>query len=161
MAAARTHTYSIRTTWTGNDGEGTATYRSYRRDHEMTGPGKAQPILGSSVPMFRGDGGRYNPEDLLVASLSACHMLWVLHLSADAGIVVVDYQDNAEGIMRENPDGSGEFVDVVLNPVVTITDESRAVEAEQLHERAHTLCFIASSVKFPVTARPRIEVRRY
>ena len=161
MGVARTHTYSIQTTWTGNDGDGTATYRSYRRDHEITGPGKAEPIHGSSTPMFRGDGSRYNPEDLLVASLSACHMLWVLHLCADAGIVVVDYQDSADGVMRENPDGSGEFVDVVLHPVVTITDEARADEAEALHERAHALCFIASSVKFPVTARPRIEVRRY
>ena len=161
MGIARTHTYSIRTTWTGNDGEGTATYRSYRRDHEITGPGKSQPIPGSSVPMFRGDGSRYNPEDLLVASLSACHMLWVLHLCADAGITVVDYTDNAEGVMRENADGSGEFVDVVLNPVVTITDEARTAEAEALHERAHQLCFIANSVKFPVTARPRIDIRRY
>ena len=149
------------TTWTGNDGEGTATYRSYRRDHEMIGPGKSQPILGSSVPMFRGDGSRYNPEDLLVASLSACHMLWLLHLCADAGITVVEYVDDAEGVMRENPDGSGEFVDVVLNPVVTITDEAKSAEVEALHERAHRLCFIANSVKFPVTARPRIEVRRY
>lgn len=161
MGKSRTHTYSIRTTWTGNDGEGTATYRSYRRDHEITAAGKSQPILGSSVPIFRGDGSRYNPEDLLVASLSACHMLWVLHLCADAGITVVDYVDNAEGVMRENPDHSGEFVDVVLNPVVTITDETRIADAEALHERAHALCYIASSVKFPVTARPRIEVRRY
>ena len=161
MGVARTHTYSIRTTWTGNEGQGTASYRSYKRDHEITGPGKSQPILGSSVPMFRGDGSRYNPEDLLVASLSACHMLWVLHLCADAGIAIVDYQDSAEGVMRENPDGSGEFVDVVLNPVVTISDQSRVQEAEELHERAHALCFIASSVKFPVTARPRIQVQRY
>ena len=161
MGVARTHTYSIHTKWTGNDGDGTATYRSYRRDREITGPGKAEPIHGSSTPMFRGDGSRYNPEDLLVASLSACHMLWVLHLCADAGIVVVDYQDSAEGVMRENPDGSGEFVDVVLSPVITITDDARVDEAEALHERAHALCFIASSVKFPVTARPRIEVRRY
>ena len=161
MGVAHTHTYAIRTTWTGNDGEGTSSYRSYRRDHEMTAEGKAHPIHGSSMPMFRGDGRRYNPEELLVAALSSCHLLWYLHLAADAGIVVVDYQDSAEGVMRENPDGSGEFVDVVLHPAVTITEEARVTEAETLHERAHSMCFIASSVKFPVTARPTTTVRRY
>ena len=161
MGVARTHTYAIRTKWTGNDGEGTSTYRSYRRDHEMMAEGKVQSIPGSSMPMFRGDGSRYNPEELLVAALSSCHMLWYLHLAADAGIVVVDYQDGAVGAMRENPDGSGEFADVVLNPAVTITDEARVAEAEALHERAHSMCFIASSVKFPVMARPTTMVRRY
>ena len=161
MGVARTHTYTIRTTWTGNDGQGTSTYKSYRRDHEMTGEGKAQPIPGSSTPVFQGDGSRYNPEELLVAALSSCHMLWYLHLAADAGIVVAGYHDSAEGEMRENPDGSGEFVDVVLNPAVTITDEARLAEAETLHERAHALCFIARSVKFPVTVRPSFTARGY
>jgi organic hydroperoxide reductase OsmC/OhrA len=160
MAVARTHTYSMQTTWSGNDGSGTSSYRSYRRDHEIVGPGKAQPILGSSDAAFRGDASRYNPEELLVASLSACHMLWVLHLCANSGIVVTDYTDAAEGVMRENPDGSGQFVDVVLNPVMTIADASRATEAEQLHERAHALCFVARSVNFPVTARARVQVAR-
>ena len=113
------------------------------------------------MPMFRGDGRRYNPEELLVAALSSCHMLWYLHLAADAGIVVVGYQDKAAGVMRENADGSGEFVNVLLNPVVTIADEARAAEADALHERAHSLCFIAGSVKFPVTACPKLTVRRY
>jgi organic hydroperoxide reductase OsmC/OhrA len=127
----------------------------------MTAEGKAQPIPGSSTPVFRGDGSRYNPEELLVAALSSCHMLWYLHLAADTGIVVIDYQDRAEGVMRENPDGSGEFVDVVLHPAVTITDQTRLTEAEALHQQAHSLCFIASSVRFPVTTHPEFTVRRY
>ena len=111
--------------------------------------------------MFRGDGSRYNPEELLVAALSSCHMLWYLHLAAEAGIVVVDYQDAAEGVMRENPTGRVEFVEVVLHPTVTITDEKRATAANALHERAHSLCFVASSVQFPGTTRPNLTVRRY
>jgi organic hydroperoxide reductase OsmC/OhrA len=122
----------------------------------MTSPGKAQPIFGSSNPAFRGDASRYNPEELLVASLSACHMLWMLHLCADAGIVVTGYEDAAEGVMQMNPDGSGQFAEVVLNPQVNFTDSSRAGEFQQLHERAHELCFIAKSVNFPVRVRPRI-----
>ena len=161
MGVARTHTYSIRTTWTGNDGQGTSSYKTYRRDHEMMAEGKSQSIPGSSTPLFRGDGSRYNPEELLVAALSACHLLWYLHLAADAGIVVTDYADSAEGIMRENPDGSGEFVEVILKPHIAITDESRIADAEALHERAHALCFIANSVKFPVVTRAVTVSRRY
>lgn len=147
---AKEHRYTVSTRWTGNLGRGTADYRGYARNHEITGPGKSIPIPGSSDPAFRGDGRRYNPEELLVASLSTCHMLWMLHLCADAGIVVTDYLDAAEGTMRENADGSGEFVDVVLRPRMTITDASRMEEARALNERAHELCFIARSVKFPV-----------
>src|SRR5690349_7129107 len=125
MNLDKTHTYSIQTIWTGNDGAGTASYRTYRRDHEMTASGKTTSIQGSSDPKFRGDPTRYNPEELLVSSLSSCHMLWVLHLSAEAGIVVVDYEDSAEGVMAENEDGSGQFTSVILTPIVTITDSAR------------------------------------
>jgi organic hydroperoxide reductase OsmC/OhrA len=154
---AKEHRYSVSTTWTGNHGQGTADYRAYGRDHEMTAAGKATTIAGSSDRAFRGDGARYNPEELLVASLSACHMLWMLHLCADAGIVVTAYSDEAEGTMRENPDGSGEFVRVLLRPRMSISDSGRIAEAEALHGRAHQLCFIARSVKFPVEHEPRVE----
>src|SRR5947209_930994 len=96
------HQFRISTTWTGNNGQGTADYRSYRRDHEINGAGKSAPVSGSSDPGFRGDPSRYNPEELLVASLSACHMLWMLHLCADAGIVITEYCDDALGIMGLN-----------------------------------------------------------
>jgi organic hydroperoxide reductase OsmC/OhrA len=149
------HTFHIHTAWTGNTGEGTSSYRSYKRDHEFSGAGKAQPILGSSDPKYRGDGARYNPEELLVGALSACHMLWMLHLCADAGIVVTDYQDDASGDVVSNPDGSGQFAEAVLRPSLKITDASRAQELEALHHRAHELCFIARSVNFPVRVEPR------
>ena len=146
----REHQYRITTTWTGNRGTGTSDYKAYAREHEIFAAGKNAPLAGSSDAGFRGDGSRYNPEELLVASLSACHMLWFLHLCADAGIVVTEYRDEASGTMAEHADGGGEFTKVVLRPHVTIADRWRKAEADALHDRAHHLCFIARSVKFPV-----------
>lgn len=142
------HTYAIEINWTGNDGAGTKDYRSYRRDHTITAAGKAE-IAGSSDPAFRGDRTRYNPEELLVGALSSCHMLSYLHLCAVNHIVVTEYRDAASGVMRENPDGSGEFVSVTLKPVVKIASGD-AAKAQELHHEAHRLCFIARSVNFPV-----------
>jgi len=92
MAKDILHTYESTVRWTGNTGAGTANYQSYERDYIISIAHKMD-IPGSSDPAFRGDPGRYNPEDLLVSSLSACHMLWYLHLCAQAGVVVVDYFD--------------------------------------------------------------------
>ena len=150
------HHFEIRTTWTGNTGQGTADYRAYMRDHEITGAGKRSPILGSSDPKFRGEATRYNPEELLVASLSTCHMLWMLHLSSDAGIRITSYTDQASGVMAEDADGSGRFTEVTLRPVMTITEAARVKDAEALHDRAHHLCFIANSVNFPVRCLPSV-----
>lgn len=153
----RMHTYATVVRWTGNTGTGTSGYRAYHRDHEISAPGK--PTLpGSSDRAFRGDPARYSPEDLLVASLSSCHMLWFLHLCADAGIVVTEYVDDASGLMVETDDGGGHFTEVTLRPRVTIAKGDPAVTAK-LHERAHDLCFIASSVSFPVECEPKVEVR--
>jgi organic hydroperoxide reductase OsmC/OhrA len=153
------HHYKIQTRWTGNQGTGTSTYRAYLRDHEITAPGKSALISGSSDPHFRGDSSRYNPEELLLAALSACHMLSLLHLCATAGIVITEYSDEAEGVMRQNADGSGEFVSVTLHPKITITDQLRVSEAMSLNHQAHELCFIARSVNFPVGNEPVVVVR--
>lgn len=150
------HTYEVRIQWTGNDGQGTRTYKAYRRDHIIVGNGKPE-ISGSSDPNFRGDPSRYNPEELLVASLSACHMLWYLHLCAVNHISVVDYRDAASGVLRENNDGSGEFVRVLLKPTVTLGAGDDRVKARELHHEAHRLCFIARSVNFPVEVEPEIK----
>ncbi len=149
------HHYEVKVAWTGNQGQGTKTYRGYKRDHAITGPGKP-PLLASSDPAFRGDPTRYNPEELLVASLSACHMLSYLHLCAVNGIVVTEYQDDAKGVMNENPDGSARFVEVTLHPEVTIEADSDETKALSLHEQAHHNCFIANSVNFPVKNVARI-----
>ena len=149
------HTYEVRVNWTGNDGEGTKTYKGYRRDHVIEAEGKPQ-IPGSSDPNFRGDATRYNPEELLVASLSACHMLWYLHLCSVNEVTVLDYQDAASGVMRENADGSGEFVRVLLRPAVRISAGSDRTKALALHGEAHSLCFLARSVNFPVEIDPAV-----
>lgn len=156
---AREHRYRITTTWTGNLGTGTSDYRAYSRNHEIMIAGKSASLAGSSDALFRGDPARYTPEELLVASLSACHMLWFLHLCADAGIVVTEYEDAASGAMSEHvvpePDpGAGEFTSVVLRPRAVITDSARIADAMALHARAHQFCFIARSVNFPVQHEP-------
>ncbi len=112
----------------------------------------------SSDPSFRGDKSKHNPEELLVASLSSCHMLWYLHLCSDAGIVVTSYQDAATGTMEENPDGSGQFTEVVLHPVVELTDAAKAGLARELHHKVSQMCFIARSCNFPVKHEPLIKV---
>jgi organic hydroperoxide reductase OsmC/OhrA len=145
----KSHSYQVKVEWTGNTGAGTSTYRGYERAHEISAPGKPA-IYGSSDPTFRGDATRYNPEELLVASLSACHLLWYLHLCTDHGIVVTDYVDQPRGQMIETGDGGGRFVEVVLRPEVTINVGADLTLAEKLHERAHALCFIANSMNFPV-----------
>jgi organic hydroperoxide reductase OsmC/OhrA len=148
------HNYSIQVRWTGNRGTGTSGYRDYDRAHEIMTEDK--PVIpGSSDPKFRGDRTRYNPEELLVAALSSCHMLWYLHLCAEAGIVVTDYADRAGGIMVEGADGGGRFSEVTLRPRVTIRSGDPSL-AQQLHEKAHQLCFIANSVNFPVRCESEI-----
>src|SRR5882757_2452263 len=144
---ARAHRYTVEVTWPGNTGTGTSGYRDFSRDHEVRGDGK--PVLpGSSDPAFRGDPGRYNPEELLVAALSQCHLLWFLHLAATAGVVVTGYTDRPEGTMTENADGAGEFTEVVLRPAVTVAEAGMVDAVAGLHERAHQMCFIARSVNF-------------
>jgi organic hydroperoxide reductase OsmC/OhrA len=150
----REHHYETDLRWTGNLGSGTSGYREYSRDHEICAAGKTAVIGGSSDPFFRGDPARYSPEELFVASLSACHMLWILHLCADAGIVVTSYSDRAAGTMIEEAGGSGRFSEVVLRPHMTITDRAAIAEAMALHSRAHQLCFIANSVRCPVRHEP-------
>ncbi len=154
---AKQHIYSTHVLWTGNTGKGTTDYRAYERKHVITVTGKPE-IPSSSDPSFRGDERRYNPEELLVASLSSCHMLWFLHLCADVGIVVMGYEDQAEGIMEETANGGGRFTMVTLKPFVTITEGSKTAQLDGLHEKAHELCFIANSVNFPVKCEGKVKV---
>jgi organic hydroperoxide reductase OsmC/OhrA len=156
----RQHHYSVSTCWSGNLGSGTSAYSAYSRNHELSAPQKSAPIAGSSDPAFRGDATRYNPEELLLGALSACHMLWVLHLCADSGIVITDYRDESEGLVAEYADGSGEFTRAVLRPRMTIADSARANDAVEIHHKAHALCALARSVNFEVACEPVIEVAR-
>ncbi len=157
------HTYTLNLTWTGNLGEGTSTYRSYSRDHTIQIPGKPL-LLGSADPAFRGDPTYHNPEELFVSALAACHMLWYLHLCAEAGVIVVRYTDSPVGIMQETTTG-GHFSQVTLKPTVAIVKgrsetiaTSTVQKAQALHAEAHAACFIANSVNFPVLCEPNIQV---
>ena len=154
---ATAHRYTVRVVWTGNQGQGTSAYRAYARNHEITADSRPA-IAGSSDRAFRGDAERWDPERLLVVALSQCHMLSYLHACAESGVVVVDYVDEAEGVMQQTPDGGGHFTEVTLRPRVTVSEESVTDDARELHGRAHQLCFIANSVNFPVGHEPRIAV---
>lgn len=153
------HYYQATITWTGNLGKGTAGYRGYERTHVINVDGKPT-IPASSDPSFRGDRTRYNPEELLVASLSSCHMLWFLHLCSVSGVIVVDYTDEAKGTMVETADGAGYFKEVTLYPTVTVSDESMIEKANALHHEANKMCFIANSMNFPVLHNPSCEIVR-
>jgi len=148
------HHYTLTVKWTGNKGTGTNHYAKYDRSHTLSVAGK-EDILCSSDPAFRGDKTKHNPEDLFLASVSECHMLWYLHLCADAGVVVVDYTDNPTGIMVEASDeGRGRFVEITLNPLTIVTDESMIAKANELHEKAREMCFVSNSCNFPIHHNP-------
>jgi len=149
------HTYEVSVEWTGNRGEGTSSYRAYGRDHTI-GAGAKPPIPGSSDLAFRGDAARWSPEDLLVAALSACHKLWYLHLCSVNGIAVLTYRDEAVGTMVEDAATGGRFTRVVLRPRVTVRPGDDTELATRLHHDAHTKCFVANSVNFPVEHEPTI-----
>lgn len=149
-SAARLHSYACTVSWTGNRGSGTSGYRDYDRTHVTSGADGKPDIAGSSDPAFRGDPGRWNPEELLVASLSSCHMLVFLHRAAVADVVVTAYSDAASGTMQEDGDDGGRFAEVTLRPTVTVLTADMAQKCEQLHAEAHARCYIASSVNFPV-----------
>jgi organic hydroperoxide reductase OsmC/OhrA len=151
------HTYTLQVVWTGDQGSGTSRYDAYSRDHLVRAANKPA-IEASSDPAFRGSATRHNPEELFVASLSSCHMLWYLHLCAVNGIVVTGYVDDPVGTMEETAQGSGRFTDVVLRPQVTIGAGGDVKLAGRLHEEAHKFCFIANSVNFPVRCEPSTDV---
>jgi len=155
----KNHKYEVQIKWTGNEGHGTLNYKSYNRNHTISGHGKYNEILASSDPSFLGDKSKYNPEDLFLSSISACHMLWYLHLCSINKIIVTDYMDSATGIMEETKNGSGKFKEVLLNPVVTIEKEALIAKATKLHFEANKMCFIANSCNFKIGHYPKTIVK--
>ena len=143
------HHYELHMKWTGNLGTGTSQYRAYERNHTISFANKPD-LLASADPTFRGDATKYNPEELLLAALSGCHMMSFLHVCVNAGVVVTAYEDHATGSMQLNADGSGHFTEVVLNPVVTVSEASMVEKMNGLHHKANQLCFIANSCNFPI-----------
>jgi organic hydroperoxide reductase OsmC/OhrA len=155
----REHNYAVTINWIGNTGEGTASYTAYQRDFTVESPGKA-PIPGSADPAFRGNPECWNPEDMLLASISACHKLWYLHLCAVNNVCVLEYVDHPVGRMIEG-DGQrkGHFKEAELRPQVVISRQSDRDLAMRLHDDAHHECFIANSVNFPIKCRAVINYR--
>jgi organic hydroperoxide reductase OsmC/OhrA len=151
----KTHVYLPVVEWTGNTGSGTSDYCGYERAHVVSVPGKSD-ILGSSDPSFRGDDSRWSPEDLFVASVSACHQLWYLHLCARAGVVVLAYRDEPIGTMIEDADGGGRFASIVLHPTAKVAAGSDKAKAISLHRDAHEMCFIANSLSCRVSIEPAV-----
>jgi organic hydroperoxide reductase OsmC/OhrA len=153
---SRDHHYTITNRWTGNRGSGTLDYRAYGREHLINVDGKTHAIEASSDPKFRGDPSRYNPEELFLASLSTCHMLWYLHLASVNDVVVLSYEDQAEGVMSED---AGCFISVTLQPEIHIAGDGAQVQrARELHAEAGKRCFIANSVNVPIAYRGNVIV---
>jgi len=150
------HKFDAQVEWQGNTGQGTLNYKAYKRNYTILAKNKPK-IEGSSDPVFLGDGTKYNPEELLIASASSCHMLWYLHLCAVSGVIVTDYKDEAEGTMTEEANGSGRFTEIMLHPVVTVKEKSMIEKALELHGKAGQMCFIANSCNFPINHKPTVK----
>lgn len=152
---AKEHHYKLTAVWTGNTGAGTKNYRSYERSITVSSKNKVD-ILCTSDTAFNSDKTKHNPEELLLAAISTCHMLWYLHLCSDAGVVVISYTDNAAATMIETQDGGGHFTEAILNPVIVVSDVSMIEKAYQLHHNANKLCYIANSCNFSIRHEPVI-----
>ena len=155
----REHRSALRSVWTGNRGTGTSGYRDYDRTVTVDIDGK--PALEASADRpFRGDPAKWNPEDLLLAALSECHLLSYLHACVTAGVVVESYRDEATGVMTEDGRGGGAFTEVVLRPRVVVAEASMIDAARAAHAQAHDWCFIANSVNFPVRHEAEVSAAR-
>ncbi|MEV7693046.1 OsmC family protein [Microbacterium sp. NPDC089189] len=149
------HHYRLHATWTGDRGAGTSGYRDYDRSVTLSIEGKPDLLASADVP-FRGDAERWNPEDMLLGSLSQCHMLSYLHACVTTGVTVLSYEDDATATMTVESTGAGWFTEVVLHPRVVVADASMIEAAEAAHAQAHDWCFIANSVNFPVRHEAQI-----
>ena len=151
------HNYKLATKWTGNQGTETFNHKDFERSYTIQIENKAD-IFGSSDPEFRGDKTKHNPEELLLASVSSCHMLWYLYLCYEAQIMVTNYVDNATAILEETENGNGKFSSITLNPIITVTEESMVEQATELHKKANEFCFVANSLNLKVDHQPVINV---
>lgn len=154
---SKVHAYKSHIVWTGNTGDGTRTYKGYDRTWNIEVPGK--PVIPcSNDPLLGGDPSLMNPEDLLLSSLSACHMLWYLHLASSAGITVISYHDTPIGEGEVAPNGAGRFLRATLHPVIEVEEDADIDKALSLHNEVHKYCFIARSVSFPIEYQAEVRV---
>jgi organic hydroperoxide reductase OsmC/OhrA len=151
------HHYHAELTWSGGQLTSARDYKNYSRAFTVAITGKPA-LTGSADPAFLGDPRELNPEELLLISLSSCHMLSYLALCSNSGITVRSYRDSAQATMTQSADRNFAFSQAVLHPQVVIEPGGDHAKAVRLHLRAHEVCFIARSVNFPVSAEPTIEV---
>lgn len=152
------HQFTSHIFWTGNQGTGTSGYKAYARTWDIAITGK-ETIHCSNDPLLGGDATKMNPEDLLLSSLSACHMLWYLHLASDAGIAVLEYEDSPIATGEVLKGGAGRFTSAVLRPKITVANGTNLDSAMAIHHEIHNVCFIARSVNFPVRYEPEFVTR--
>ena len=127
----------------------------YTKNHTISFEGK-ESISVSAAKVFKGDPTLVNPEDLLLSSVTSCHMMSYLYVCQQNNIEILSYQDHSEAILEVNSDGSGKITKIILNPTIKIKDESKIDLAISLHKKANQLCFIANSCNFPILHHPSV-----
>lgn len=153
-----THVFEITLTYPASTAQATPPDANFSRNNIMKSAGKHE-VAASSPATFGGDDTRYNPEELMLMSLSECHMLTYLAIAAKKQMKIVRYEDRATGQL-----GMGEFgvvgktsmQRVTLHPRVTVAKGTNLDDARAMHVKAHANCFMANSVNFLITAEPEI-----
>ena len=154
---SKSHTYSAELTWQRGDqdflGNRFSRRHLLRFDGGVELPASASPLV---VPPPLSDLSAVDPEELFVASLASCHMLWFLAIAAKRRFQVDAYRDAPVGVMEPRADGKMVMTLVTLHPRVELSGERLPTreELEALHRRAHEECYLANSVKTEVRCEP-------
>ncbi|MGY5355813.1 OsmC family protein [Wenyingzhuangia sp. IMCC45467] len=149
------HTYKIGLEWKGKLTTNKRNKLSYERIYELSFDNKPN-LTGSSDATFHGDNTLYNPEEMLLSALSSCYMMSFFYICSLKNIEIVSYKDNPMGMVKVNPNGSGQFEEVLLQPSIAIKS-CKAKLIEQAFTEAHDYCFIARSCNFNILHNPKIE----
>lgn len=152
------HLFKVALNWMKKDNISSSLSRIYTKSHHISIEGKPD-LEVSAAKAFKGDPNLYNPEDLLLSSLTSCHMMSYLYCCMQYKIEVISYQDHSEATLQVNPDGSGKIVKVDLFPEIIISNSSQIELALSLHKKANELCFIANSCNFPVYHHPKCNAK--
>ena len=147
--------YKIGLEWKGKLITDTKKKLRYERLYELSFNNKPN-LLGSADATFHGDDTLYNPEEMLLSALSSCYMMSFFYLCGLKNIKIKSYSDNPFGIVKVNPNGSGQFKEVTLQPSITIK-ACDVHETEQALINAHDYCFIARSCNFNILHSPIIK----
>lgn len=148
------HSYRATLAWEGSTGGG---YTAYTRDHDATVPPATEGFALSADPHFRGDPARANPEQLLVLAASSCQLLSFLHVAATAKLDVLDYTDDAEGMMPGDVQPM-RLTRITLRPKVLVAAGSDVSRFEELMHEAHEGCFIANSLNTEVVVEATVQI---